>query len=167
MTAAQQMISNLEAERAKAPDGSLNQRWPPGFYRQDITVAAPDGQTTMCSPKYCLTDAACQQLIAALATRGLVCTMLPGGGPPNATGFKLGGGWKYSDQANWMYLAFDSGNVIIMPFNPGIVFDYFAHGYPAHYALNTAQWELLQDAFAGGFTQAAPNVTAIMAQTAD
>jgi hypothetical protein len=169
MTPAQQLIADLAAAKAAAKPNTLNALWPPKIYRQDIFVVAPNGEQTLCNPMYCLTDFAGQELIAAMATRGLQCVVFPDGGPPNSNMIVLGGGWNYTAKALWLMVTPPGTGTLepSMPFNAGMLYQYFSHGYPAHYALNNAEWELLNDLFAGGYTQTPPDVQAIMAQTQD
>jgi hypothetical protein len=161
-TPAEQLISDLAAAREGAAEGTLDNVWPSKIYRQDVTVIAPDKRSTMVNPKFCLTDAATEALMGALATRGLSSTVKEGGVPPNANGMQLGGSHSYSDSVNGIVVSFDGGDLTI---NAGVVYDYLAHGYPAAYALNGAEFEVRAGAFAAGVGPEV-DVAAIYAQTA-
>lgn len=162
-TPAETLIADLAASRVGAEENTLDAVWPSKIYRRDVTVIAPDGRATMVNPKYCLTDFATQELIAALAERGLNCSVMEGGGPPNNVLDALQFGWHYSDVVNWLAIIFPRGALNI---NAGIVYDYFAHGLVqgAKYALNNAEWECRTGAFTAGVGEAF-DAAAIFAQT--
>jgi hypothetical protein len=162
LTPTQHLIADLDKAKAGAEEGTLDHLWPAKMYNQKVTVTAPDGRETMVMPKFCLTEFATTQLIAALATRGLNCRSMVGGGTPSPGNLQIAGSFHYSEQVPWLTVAL--GAELEYTFNAGEVYDYFTHGRTPKDALNLAEWDIRQQAFLENLGPA-PDPAVIMAQT--
>ncbi len=168
---ASQLKDDIEAARS-TEEGTAENLYPSRFFRHDVRVIAPTGQSTPCHPRYCASDEAMIELAAVLTEeRGFNASPLFGGGPPNTN--PIGGNWKYSDNVGWLKITLQPANFKLQPpaeevamkLNGGLVLDYFNHGIPAIHALNNAEAEIRWELFNQGFTKDAPDIAAILAQT--
>lgn len=138
-----QFSQNIQdAVKAEFPDWQPGnpQVFPSAFFRSDITVTAPDGQTEQRSPSLCATDAGTAQLMEVLNGSGRETLAVKG--LKSLPAVKLEGGWSDSDNVPWLIFGGTSKEKQVVV-NGGTLENYFNHGWPGSRALNSCELEVL------------------------